>query len=132
MRNEVSSLRDDSTSSTAAIGFPSISVSPAASTTCIKASQFARSDRNALPLPRPSAAPGTNPATSTRNVGTSRTKPTQLPVLGSQILPFLGSSSDTGSKRPSSSRRARKSLHGQGWGAAMNATPTFASIVQNG
>ena len=72
----------DSISETAAIGFPSISVSPAASTTCIRASQFAKSARNALPLPRPSAAPGTRPATSTRKVGTSRTCPTHVPVLG--------------------------------------------------
>ena len=114
VRNEVSSFNADSTSSTAAIGFPSMSVIPAASTTWISASQFAKSERNAFPLPLPSDAPGTKPATSTKNVGTRRTCPTQVPVLGSQILPCLGSSFDTGSILPSASKRSRKSLHGQG------------------
>ena len=53
-------------------GLPSISVEPETSTTWIRASQRAKSERNWLPLPLPSCAPGTSPATSTRVTGTSR------------------------------------------------------------
>ena len=73
------------------IGLPSISVEPEVSTICINASHLAKSERNWFPLPLPSCAPGTSPATSINVIGTNLVKPTHEPELGEQILPFLSS-----------------------------------------
>ena len=68
-----------------------MSVEPEVSTICINASHLAKSERNWLPLPLPSCAPGTSPATSISVIGTNLVKPVHDPELGEQILPFLSS-----------------------------------------
>lgn len=92
------------------VGFPSWSECPDKSTTWMSTSASNRSFKNLLPLPLPSYAPGTNPATSLSNTGTSLSPRALWPYSASHLW--------------------FQWKHGQG--IAYNAWPMFGSIVVNG
>lgn len=85
-------------------------VAPAMSTICIKASACRKSSKNLLPIPFPSCAPGTSPATSRTSTGTNLTWLMHDPTRGLHcVLNSLSTHS-----------------------TCTNANPLFGSIVVNG
>lgn len=63
------------------VSFPFSSVSPDTSMTWMRTSASRRSFRNLFPLPRPSQAPGTKPATSFNRTGTYRQPLASCPYI---------------------------------------------------
>src|SRR3989344_8103197 len=76
----------------------------------MSASACLKSSKNLLPIPFPSCAPGTRPATSITSTGTNLVPPTQYPNLGLHCTPNSLSTHCT----------------------FTNANPLFGSIVVNG
>lgn len=77
------------------LGSPFSVVLPLMSTTCMNASACLKSSKNLFPIPFPSWAPGTRPATSMTSTGTNRVSPLMKPVLGVLTTPSSGPASFT-------------------------------------